>query len=619
MDCLSDASDHYNNIIWYLQKTLECKTPVTKKKFFNVMQTFYNKPNIFNKQLYGSTEVWMLSTNSIDIHALMREINFVYGLLFYKEFDPFVTLVKTVITEYLRDIYEQQSLKKTNSIRICLRYLIPKKTHKFNKMLELVIFDFKTMEVIFIPTARVDKNNTVEMLLTNDEIILIQTIYNKISLYKGSNAGPEIKYRDKGCHSSKEWLCDVLLPKIVKKCNSKGDGNSTNVILQTISISEYANTYDRLKIKYNEKIKQLRAERDRISLYRDIGIAAFLLVLWKTKQSFIDMNCGIGILTWLLKEEGHFGKGFDICKRNSWEHFDCMLNTYEEAGISFSENIPLFPSFTWIIASDKMTPWAIPMAMLSNYECNFIVFPSYAWDFNGKFERSTHNISKKTSYTTYIEDIGKSCGFILKRENLRIISGKQICFISEGRTYPKENYPLMKTQCEEFLQNSKNFVDPCKNISNEIYDNGTLVNIHEKIIMSTFKQLLKTENIILITENTSKRTESGRLWNIGTTLPITEIIATFDKETLSLMKSRNNGINSVLKGCPDVFIIKKDSVSLRDWTSPEYEEYKKHTFKKNRKKILVKTKICFHYRNHPNSCPLSSEKCRFAHGINELR
>lgn len=65
-------------------------------------------------------------------------------------------------------------------------------------------------------------------------------------------------------------------------------------------------------------------------IYEDIAIASYLIVLWKqerkekhlqTKQSFVDLGCGNGLLVYLLSSEGHSGIGIDIKRRKLWDDF----------------------------------------------------------------------------------------------------------------------------------------------------------------------------------------------------------------------------------------------------------------------------------------------------------
>ena len=63
-------------------------------------------------------------------------------------------------------------------------------------------------------------------------------------------------------------------------------------------------------------------------VFEETGIAAYLLALWATSQfgaksqTFVDLGCGNGFLTYLLTMEGHVGKGIDRQKRKIWDIYD---------------------------------------------------------------------------------------------------------------------------------------------------------------------------------------------------------------------------------------------------------------------------------------------------------
>eukprot|EP01044_Picomonas_judraskeda_P018276 COSAG03_NODE_3593_length_1932_cov_3.729951_1_plen_246_part_10 len=68
-------------------------------------------------------------------------------------------------------------------------------------------------------------------------------------------------------------------------------------------------------------------------MYEEVGIAAYLLCLWQLereadpekwrarRQTFVDVGCGNGFLTYILIMEGHSGWGVDIFSRGLWRHY----------------------------------------------------------------------------------------------------------------------------------------------------------------------------------------------------------------------------------------------------------------------------------------------------------
>ena len=65
-------------------------------------------------------------------------------------------------------------------------------------------------------------------------------------------------------------------------------------------------------------------------VFEDIAIASWLISLWELErieqhtsklQSFIDLGCGNGLLTFILSSEGYVGFGIDLKKRKIWDKF----------------------------------------------------------------------------------------------------------------------------------------------------------------------------------------------------------------------------------------------------------------------------------------------------------
>lgn len=61
-----------------------------------------------------------------------------------------------------------------------------------------------------------------------------------------------------------------------------------------------------------------------------MAIATYLLILWEeeraekgitTKQSFVDLGCGNGLLVHILSNEGHPGRGIDVRRRKIWDMY----------------------------------------------------------------------------------------------------------------------------------------------------------------------------------------------------------------------------------------------------------------------------------------------------------
>jgi tRNASer (uridine44-2'-O)-methyltransferase len=226
--------------------------------------------------------------------------------------------------------------------------------------------------------------------------------------------------------------------------------------------ARFQDTYSRLKARYARTLMDTWAEvtDPRKHVFEDLGIAAFLIELWrdmygdgtgllrfgrgmarlkggKTKfPGFVDIGCGNGVLVFLLLSEGYDGRGFDARKRKSWGVFPESVQerlqemqlvpeilarhaadevkalrggeSLQDAGIHSG----MFPEGTFIISNhaDQLTPWTPLMAYMSN--CPFIAIPCCSHGLSGKLQRfydtpSSHS-SSCTSSTDTMDRVSSS-------------------------------------------------------------------------------------------------------------------------------------------------------------------------------------------------------------------
>lgn len=115
---------------------------------------------------------------------------------------------------------------------------------------------------------------------------------------------------------------------------------------QMLSQQRVQNTYTELKRRHAQRLCDRWVEKTEPSkhVFEDLGIAAFLIELWKdmyatrkdlldqdgddttSKQGafpgFVDIGCGNGVLVDVLLREGYSGWGFDARRRKTWDTFD---------------------------------------------------------------------------------------------------------------------------------------------------------------------------------------------------------------------------------------------------------------------------------------------------------
>lgn len=179
--------------------------------------------------------------------------------------------------------------------------------------------------------------------------------------------------------------------------------------------------YAELKQKYAKDIiaRWIEQTDPAKHVFEDLGIAAFLIVLWQemygntgenvsnesTSENkvpshfpgFVDIGCGNGLVVHILLEEGYHGWGFDARKRKSWDVWSskAQANLKELVLIPSIltndvelEDLPgvhdgKFPKGTFIISNhaDELTPWTPILAASS--ECPFLMIPCCSHSLSG--------------------------------------------------------------------------------------------------------------------------------------------------------------------------------------------------------------------------------------------
>ncbi|KLO11796.1 DUF1613-domain-containing protein [Schizopora paradoxa] len=210
-----------------------------------------------------------------------------------------------------------------------------------------------------------------------------------------------------------------------------------------VSREEYQDLYLILREKYKHLVEQWQEATDPLKhVFEDIGIATYLMLLWKqgifigesaiggTSQSdgieapwhswprpqagFLDFGCGNGLLVHILVSEGYHGHGIDVRARTSWAHYPpgttqahlhvhaldpLLIGTHlpgegeeffeeSEPLLSTSEGVVFLQKGTFIIANhaDELTPWTPVLATLCGAS-GYLSIPCCSWTFDVKFEK----------------------------------------------------------------------------------------------------------------------------------------------------------------------------------------------------------------------------------------
>ena len=205
---------------------------------------------------------------------------------------------------------------------------------------------------------------------------------------------------------------------------------------QILSQQRVQDKYTELKEKYSKRLCDRWVEKTEPSkhVFEDLGIAAFLIELWKDMYSsgedaaadnrpnfpgFVDIGCGNGVLIDVLLREGYRGWGFDARRRKTWGTFDESSQrhvkemilipqplfeiqqatghpNYANGGIISKGLLPsknghdvtawhngIFPTGTFIISNhaDELTPWTPLLASISSSP--FLAIPCCSHNLSG--------------------------------------------------------------------------------------------------------------------------------------------------------------------------------------------------------------------------------------------
>lgn len=199
---------------------------------------------------------------------------------------------------------------------------------------------------------------------------------------------------------------------------------------QIIPQRQYQETYTRLKTAYGRKLSEQWVEVTDPGkhVFEDIGIAAFLIELWRGMYAlpgdeavggkppfpgFVDIGCGNGLLVFILLSEGYPGWGFDARARKTWSTFPAHIQARLQQRILVPDLLQqhasmqvveewhngCFPKGTFIVSNhaDELTPWTPLLAYLNHSA--FIAIPCCSHDLAGaRFRAPLMSKATKIAY-----------------------------------------------------------------------------------------------------------------------------------------------------------------------------------------------------------------------------
>ncbi|XP_072542951.1 probable tRNA (uracil-O(2)-)-methyltransferase [Salminus brasiliensis] len=635
-----------------MSKIFELKLEVkcSPEGFWSASDVWIQKPHVVNKRLCGVKEGEYVAVST---EGLGRSL----------------ALLTRTPSQELADVFPFLHVHTAESGHeaeekwcVGVRTIIPKvrpDSSGANLCKEIVVKDLISQAVTFLPI----EENSEGPVLRKSNIYQIQLEEKADDCVLSLHAlRPDQWYSDGVAYPKLSWLTAELLPKLARwAVDSKSSEFKSTLSL--IPVEKYSILYQELKNKYKDIVKVWPEVTDPEKfVFEDVAIATYLLVLWAeeraekgvmSKQSFVDLGCGNGLLVHILNSEGHPGKGIDVRKRKIWDMYGPNTQL-EEKAITPSASF-LFPETDWLIGnhSDELTPWIPVIAARSSYSCRYFVLPCCFFDFFGKYQRRQCKKSQYREYIDFISDVSAVCGFQTDEDCLRIPSTKRVCLIGKSRSYEEPEEEQADVRRADYIRGRQvsytsstdvpqkdhsrhNRHGDGQEISAPGSDWGNGFQPREKIetvrncaalprdlidavVLKVARALLGLTAEAGEEENKSLLKDTNK-WNTGGSLSIREVAELLDHSTLQTLKKECGGLQTLLKNSHQVFRVEGGRVYIRDWrTSGTGQGTRVNLKNKSQISGALKTRLCWFHTHHPHGCPLSTEDCLFAHGVDDLR
>ncbi|KAM8897274.1 putative tRNA (uracil-O(2)-)-methyltransferase isoform 2-T2 [Spinachia spinachia] len=424
----------------------ECKT--LPEGFWSAVDVWIKKPHVVNKRLCGTKE-----TESKDVGD--------EALLFLLD-DP--ELLREVLSFITNKVPPAQGHATESPWSSTVRTVIPK-VNSYGTTLhkEVVLKDLGRQLVTFLPF---EEDSEGRVSLKRGNIYQLQLLHRDCEGWalELHALAPDEWLSDGVVYPKLPWLAADLLPKLARwatECKTS-EFKST---LSLLPVEKYSVVYQQLKEKYKALVKIWPEVTDPDKfVYEDVAIATYLLVLWaeeraekglSSRQSFVDLGCGNGLLVHILAGEGHPGRGIDVRKRKIWDMYGPQT-LLEEKAITPSERF-LFPGADWLIGnhSDELTPWIPVIAARSSYSCRYFVLPCCFFDFYAKYQRRQCKKSQYKEYINFIAEVSQVSGFNTEEDCLRIPSTKRVCLVGKSRNYEPSDDAEAERRRARYIQSRR--------------------------------------------------------------------------------------------------------------------------------------------------------------------
>lgn len=116
-----------------------------------------------------------------------------------------------------------------------------------------------------------------------------------------------------------------------------------------------------------------------------------------------------------------------------------QLTFFEQVSTLIPSEETEFTEYDWLLGnhSDELTPWIPVMALQSSVRrasklnlspVRYWVLPCCPFSFFSKFQRSSGD-SRYAEYLRYVQQVGRTCGYTVEEDRMRIPSTRRTCFV----------------------------------------------------------------------------------------------------------------------------------------------------------------------------------------------
>lgn len=255
----------------------------------------------------------------------------------------------------------------------------------------------------------------------------------------------------------------------------------------------------------------------------------------------------------------------------------------------------------------------------------FWVLPCCPFSFFSKFQREKFNASNNSRYAEYLRfvaDVGRTCGFHVQEDRMRIPSTRRTCFVGSLDARSQSEWTVLLEAKSQLIAKSREGVPETTfqpRPAVELVRNCTRVerSILDEIVHLTAKCLLAG----------GSQLEDGGGWNPGATVNFGDLMESIRQEFNDFHRLKNEcgGIQTLLKNHSHIFVVQNQSVRFRSPQELSVDEWRAQLRNQNptaRKKLKsketspfreAKRRQCWFFTHHPDGCPLNTESCRYIH------